>query len=286
MTLSSFLKNNRSGKPHYVLLGHPVEHSWSPLMHNTALEYHNLDARYYAIDLQTKELGKLASYLNKNAFLGANVTIPYKQVISDYLDTIDSVAQSIGAVNTIICTDGRLCGTNTDIYGFSAPLQEYSHTLEGGRAIIFGTGGASKAIVAALVEIGMQELYLVSRSPQKIRSFENEEIVRVISYSEWAAYAGPASLIVNATPLGMTPNTDASPVRSAEQHLLSGSICYDIVYNPAETKFLKQAISAGAATIGGMEMLIQQGSRSFEYWTGYSFPIDNVRNLLYDKLSS
>lgn len=286
MTLSSFLQSDRSKQPHYALFGHPVEHSLSPAMHNKALNFYGLDAQYYAINLQPNELSRLASYLNRDAFLGANITIPYKQVLGRYLDSIDNIAQSIGAVNTIVKKNVKLEGLNTDIAGFAAPLESYVSFLEGRRAIIFGTGGASQAIVAALADLGMNELCLVSRNPRNIRSYDDVNQVRLISYQEWPSYADDAALIVNATPLGMYPKTEASPVKGSEMKYLKGRICYDIVYNPLQTKFLSQAESVGATTIRGLEMLMQQGSRSFEHWTGKKFPIENIRNLLYGKINN
>ena len=268
-----------------MLFGHPVEHSLSPLMHNTALDFYGLDARYYAINLQSDELSRLASYLNRETFLGANITIPYKQVIGRYLDSIDDDAHAIGAVNTIVKKSFRLEGKNTDMYGFISPLQPYTHLLEGHRAVIFGTGGASKAIVAALISLGMDELCLVSRNPQNISSYDDIGEVRLISYPEWPSYAEDAVLVVNATPLGMYPKTDSSPVKEVEKEYLSDRICYDIVYNPLDTRFLRQAASVNGTTIAGLEMLIQQGSRSFEHWTGKKFPIEHIRKKLYEKIS-
>ncbi|SMO41209.1 shikimate dehydrogenase [Fodinibius sediminis] len=282
MTLSSFLKSEKVHAPHYVLFGNPVEHSLSPLMHNTALQHYGMEARYYAIEIQSAELSRLASYLNRETFQGANITIPYKQVIGDYLDTIDPEARSVGAVNTIVKKGFQLQGFNTDVFGFLAPLQDHADRLEGGRAVIFGTGGAARAIVTALSSLGMQELYLVSRRPGRIDSFNREENVTLISYNQWTSYADEAVLIVNTTPLGMDPRIDTSPVKDAEQEFLAGRICYDVVYNPLKTKFLALAEKAGATTIGGLEMLIQQGSRSFELWTGRPFPIDNIRKLLHE----
>src|SRR5699024_5513195 len=131
--------------------------------------------------------------------------------------------------------------------------------------------------------MGVEELYLVSRDPQNAQSFEEIGSIRIIDYSQWADYAMKIVLFVNATPLDMEPDEEASQVREVEQLLLEDSICYDIVYNPLKTTFLKQAEAAGATTIGELEMLIHQGSRSFEYWTGKPFPVDRIRKLLYGK---
>ncbi|MCW9712088.1 shikimate dehydrogenase [Aliifodinibius salicampi] len=284
MNLTSFLESQEVTRPHYVLFGNPVEHSLSPLMHNLALEYYDMEERYHAVELQSNELSILASYLNKDTLKGANITIPYKQKIAEYLDEIDSAARAVGAVNTIVKKDYRLKGYNTDVSGFLAPLEDYLDDIMGGRSIIFGTGGASRALVTALSRVGMEEIYLVSRKPARINSFNSFENVQIISYPEWNAYGEDAILIVNATPLGMAPRVESSPVGAGEQQYLQDSICYDIVYNPLKTTFLKQAETAGAETIGGLEMLIEQGSRSFEYWTGNSFPLDIIRERLYGKL--
>ncbi len=283
MTLSTFIKDEKSKNLHYLLLGHPVGHSWSPLMHNTALNYHGIEARYYAIDLLDNELTDLATFFNRETFLGANVTIPYKQLIMNYLDMVDQQADEIGAVNTIVKEEFQLTGYNTDSYGFLSPLNEFEEIIAGGRAIVFGTGGASKAIAVSLREIGLEEIFLISRNPDRINSFNRFDQVKVVSYNEWTVLAKEAILIVNATPLGMYPDTGQSPVREGEKQFLADRICYDIVYNPLQTKFLQQAKEVGAKTIGGLEMLIQQGSRSFELWTGKQFPVNVIRKKLYER---
>lgn len=285
MNLTEFKKSEEAKKPHYLLLGHPVDHSWSPLMHNTALKFYGMDARYHAIDLQNQELTDLAAFLNQEHLLGANVTIPYKQQITAYLDFITSSANEIGAINTIVKRENRLNGYNTDCHGFLAPIKEFEAICEGSSAVIFGTGGASRAIVVALKKMGMEAIYLVSRTPNKISSFGKFDRVNVVSYDNWTSWAEKSTLIVNATPLGMHPETDKSPVRSEEHHFLADHICYDIVYNPVKTKFLQQAEQVGATTINGLEMLIQQGSRSFELWTGKPFPIKLIRDTLYERLA-
>jgi shikimate dehydrogenase len=255
-------------------------------MHNIALQHYNIKAEYYAIDVQQNELTDLASFLNKDSFLGANITIPYKQLIADYIDRIDASAQEIGAINTIVKSEYRLDGHNTDYAGFVEPLQSHEFELEGASAVVFGTGGAARAIVYGLTEMGIEEIFLVSRSPGRITSYRDNPHVQIISYENWTSFAEEALLIVNATPLGMHPKIDSSPVRDREKSYLEGKICYDIVYNPVETKFLKQASKAGAQTIDGLEMLIQQGSKSFKLWTGHTFPLNSVRDTLYEKIKN
>jgi shikimate dehydrogenase len=245
-----------------------------------------MDARYHAVTLQNNELGELASFFNRESFLGANITIPYKEQIAQYVDVTTDSAREIGAINTIVKENYKLQGCNTDWHGFLAPLKQYRSQLEGQSAVVFGTGGASKAIVVALEQLGMQEIYLVSRTPNRISSFSNFERVRIVSYNTWTSWTDEAALVVNATPLGMHPKTEESPVRDSEKKFLANRICYDIVYNPLETKFLHQAKEVGAPTIGGLEMLIQQGSSSFELWTGKQFPTEKIRSILHERITN
>lgn len=284
MNLTEFRNSSQSNSPHFVLLGNPVGHSLSPLMHNAALNHYRFNARYHAIALQNRELSDLATYLNESNLLGANVTIPYKQVITDYLDIIGSSSRKIGAINTIVKDGYQLRGANTDYEGFLAPLGEYEYELEGTSALVFGTGGASRAIIVALNDIGLETIYVVSRTPDRTNSFfSNHNKARVVSYSNWTSFLDEVYLIVNATPLGMYPNIGQSPVRNEEVNYLADRICYDIVYNPIRTTFLKQAQKAGAKTINGLEMLIQQGSKSFKLWTGRPFPVEKIKDLLDEK---
>lgn len=286
MTLTEFVNAPPNSSPFFVLLGNPVDHSLSPLMHNTALKYHNSEARYYAIKLENRELLDVASFFNHDHFLGANVTIPYKKIIGNYLDHIDPQAREIGAVNTVVKDGYNLEGYNTDSAGFLAPLLNFKYVLEGGSTLVFGTGGAARAIVNALLEIGVEAIYLVSRNPNHVDEYEHYQQVQVISYNNWTSFAEESHLIVNATPLGMYPRIDRSPVRDGEQQYLEGKICYDIVYNPVETKFLKQAKIVGAQTIDGLEMLIEQGNKAFKLWTGKSFPVELIRDKLYERLGN
>lgn len=284
MSLRSFLRSEEAQKPHLLLFGSPVDHSLSPLMHNTAAHELGLDITYHAIELRADELSTLSSHLNNENFRGANITIPYKQMLIQYVDELTLTARNIGAINTIVREDHKLLGENTDIYGFSVPLQSYREKLRDARAIIFGTGGASKAIIQALVDLGVKEVLLVSRTPSNNKYFEEEERTKVVSYQNWTAYADEAVLIVNATPLGMHPDVNTSPVREGEENYLADKICYDIVYNPSKTKFLRQATRSGADIIGGIDMLVYQGSKSFELWTGHPFPIEKVKKAVHEQL--
>lgn len=277
MTFSEFRNSQLADSPHFLLIGNPVSHSVSPLMHNTALEYHAIKAEYHAVAVSMSELSSVIAHFNNDHFLGANITIPHKQHLFDAVDEHTKTALSIGAINTILKRDNVLVGENTDVYGFKKPIGRYTDDLDLSRAIVFGTGGATKAIIYALNDLGFEEVVSVSRKPE--RHLPTEGII-MSSYDLWTEFAEEASLIVNATPLGMSPNTNASPVNASEVDVLEGKLCYDIVYNPRETTFLRQAEQAGAIAVGGLDMLIYQGAASFKQWTGKEFPIELIKEKL------
>lgn len=279
MTFTKFIQSDKISSPHYLLIGNPVSHSVSPLMHNAALEQHRIDAEYHATAVAMSEISSLTAHFNNPNFLGANITIPHKQNFMDVVDELAPEAKEIGAMNTILKQNDKLVGHNTDAYGFQMPLEEYLDDIETERAIIFGSGGATKAIVYALNDLGFEEVVMVSRRPE--RYSDSNELISC-SYDAWTEYADESSLIVNATPLGMIPNIEASPIKDGERELLKGKLCYDIVYNPKETKFLKQAISVSGIPIGGIDMLIHQGAKSFQLWTGKEFPIGLIKMKLDD----
>ena len=282
MKFDEFLMSEESVLPHYLLIGNPVSHSVSPIMHNTALQHHGLTGRYHAVEVEMNNITSLVAHFNKSSFLGANITIPHKLTLFNAVDTLTNEAREIGAINTIIKDGEILTGHNTDAFGFTEPLKEYEDDLEPDRAIIFGSGGATRAIVFALNEMGFEEIVMVSRNPDMIKS--NGGLI-LSSYNSWQDYADESTLIINATPLGMTPNIETSPVQDNEVDFLVGKICYDIVYNPRETKFLKQTKKAGGIPIGGLDMLIYQGAESFRLWTGKEFPIGLIKMKLDEHFS-
>ncbi|MBO6793282.1 MAG: shikimate dehydrogenase [Balneolaceae bacterium] len=283
MTFSKFLESEASEKPHFLLIGNPVSHSVSPLMHNTALKHHQMEAIYTAVQVDMSEIPSLSAHFNSPLFLGANITIPFKVELLQVVDELTSEAEAIGAINTIIKGNGKLIGHNTDAYGFVQPLHDINlEVFDTDRALIFGTGGATKAIIYALNDLGFEEVCLVSREPKRM---DHQQDTLYCSYDTWFDYADEASLIVNATPLGMYPNIDSSPVKDDQIEFLAEKICYDIVYNPLETKFIRQAKRANGLPIGGLDMLIHQGAESFYKWTGKRFPVGLIKMKLDEHFS-
>lgn len=276
MKFSEFISDPISQAKHLMLIGHPVSHSVSPIMHNLALREYNLDISYVAVDVEAHELSSLIAHFNSDSFLGANITLPYKQTLFDAVDQHSDLANEMGVINCIQKTSHALIGHNTDSYGFIKPLQlkGYDHLDS---ALIFGFGGAAQAVIHGLEQLGCDTIYVVSRNIDK---HENDSAINLISYDEWPEYADEVEIIVNTTPLGMHPNIDASPVQEENSIYLRDSLCYDIVYNPRQTKFLEQAKNAGATCMDGLPMLIYQAARSFELWTGKSFPVQHVEEHL------
>ncbi len=277
MTFSEFINSASANNPHFLLIGNPVSHSVSPIMHNAALNHHGIEAEYVAVAVSMSEISSLISHFNNEKFLGANITLPHKQHLFSAVDELTETASAIGAINTILKRENILVGENTDVYGFKKPLYEHIDDIDLDRAVVFGTGGATKAITYALNDLGFEEVVLVSRKPE--RHLQTEGII-MCSYDLWTEYAEDATVIVNATPLGMYPNVNASPVKESEIDTLGDKLCYDIVYNPRKTTFLNQAEQAGGIPVGGLEMLIYQGAKSFELWTDKEFPIKLVKERL------
>ncbi|MGM0506601.1 MAG: shikimate dehydrogenase family protein, partial [Bacteroidota bacterium] len=235
VSFSRFVESEEAKKPHYLVIGQPIGHSLSPLMHNEALRYYGMDAVYHAVELFPDDLPAFASWMNRESFLGCNITIPYKRQFLDWVDRLDETARAVGAMNTLVRESDGWVGYNTDVDGFRDPLTPYHEDIAGERAILFGTGGASLAVLHALGQLDIEEIIQVSRTPGLMRS----DGVTICGYENWTAYAEEAVLLINATPLGMAPMENRSPVREQEQELMQNRICYDLIYNHRETLFLR-----------------------------------------------
>lgn len=281
-TFGEFKHSVYAKSPHYMVIGNPVKHSFSPSMHNWALNHFGMDAHYYAIELQQSELPDFISWMNRDEFLGCNITIPYKELLFSAVDEHTSIAASLQTINTISKSNGGsvLSGHNTDVFGFIKPLEPYFDRIDGSRAIIFGTGGASKAVQFALADAGIEELIYVSRSPSSVSLPQTDVYTRVVEYNQWPDFADDADLFINTTPVGMGNLKDKSIIDKSHYSLLDNKLCYDLIYNPQETVFLTESKSHGAVCINGLDMLIYQGQKSFEIWTDQTFPIEPVKETL------
>lgn len=257
-----------------ALIGDPVGHSLSPLMHNAAFENAGIDYAYLAFRVEGEQLAAAISGMRALGIKGLNVTIPHKVAVIPLLDSLDKLAEKIGAVNTIVNDNGHLKGYNTDGRGF---LKAMLPSIEprGKKAVILGAGGASRAISFTLAERGaelvilnrQQELSWAVELAKQLSRFSGREVSALeLNQQNLAAALGPADILVNATSVGMHPDSKQTPV--PESLIKPGLVVFDIVYNPAQTRLLVEADSAGAKTIAGLDMLVWQGASAFELWTG------------------
>ncbi len=277
-SIDSFLESEAATRPFGVIMGYPVAQSLSPEMHNYAARFHGLDFSYHRLEVHPDELRRIAEVIHHPNFVGANVTVPHKIDVAEILDDLSDEAAVIGAVNTIVKDGNRRIGYNTDAIGFLRPLERYQDRLRGRNAMIFGTGGATRAIVYALNQIGMENIWLVARQPESIRvaDFFASKNIRTVSYKRWTTEADQVELIINATPIGMIPDVGHAPIEEHEKDALIGKIVYDIVYKPIDTKLLQYAKQVMAETIDGVGMLVNQGGEAFKLWTCLEFPTDQI----------
>lgn len=254
-----------------ALIGDPVVHSVSPAMHNAAFQALGLPYVYLSFQVPPAALPEAVNVVRGLGFRGANITIPHKTAVLPLLDNIDPSAQRIGAVNTLVNENGKLTGYNTDAPGFLAALRSSGFEPKGEKAVVLGAGGAARAIVFALRDAGAA-VSIINRSPEAARVLASESggTAFEMNRSGWRSALPGASLVVNATSVGMSPYNDSTPLPS--RLLRPGLVVFDTVYRPRQSRLLKEAKAAGCTAIGGLEMLVEQGALAFELWTGENAP--------------
>ncbi|MFN7526497.1 MAG: shikimate dehydrogenase [Dolichospermum sp.] len=276
------------------VIGHPIEHSLSPLMHNAALTKLGLDYVYLPFPVAPENLTTAIAGFASIGVVGFSITIPHKQAILPFLSEISPIAQAIGAVNTVVNKGNKWLGTNTDVEGFIAPLQTtYHQDWSQKKAVILGNGGAARAVVAGCIQLGLAEIHVVGRNLQKLQVFEqswqNSPFADKFQVHEWTELPNllhQANLLVNTTPIGMYPHVEQSPLSSQEMSYLPGdAIAYDLIYIPKPTKFLHLAQKQGIVTIDGLEMLVQQGAAALKIWLQKeTVPVTQMRQALQNHL--
>ena len=266
---------------HLGLIGYPLGHSLSPKIHAAALKSCGLEGGYSLFPISPDDLPGLQALLNRlrgGELNGLNVTIPHKQTVIPLLDDLTPSAHSIGAVNTIFVRDGKLIGHNTDAPGFLADIQRcFSSFNIPHSALVLGAGGAARAVVSALLSDNWQVSLAVC--PEDLEqaqelSTHHSSLIPYYSFPDLPSLdLSPLGLIVNATPLGMSPEIDTCswPI---DLDFPSGSAVYDCVYNPRETLLVKRARAAGLPASTGLGMLVEQAALAFEIWTGCTPPRD------------
>ncbi len=259
-----------------AIFGNPVSHSLSPIIHNAAFEFLNLD--YVFLAFKVTRLKEAVDAIRALEIRGVSVTIPHKVAVIDYLDEVEEVARKIGAVNTIVNQKGRLIGYNTDWKGAVDALEEKT-ILKGKKALVLGAGGAARAIAFGLKEKGA-DLTILNRTVKK---------AEMLAAEIGCGYGGLENvkevicdIIINTTSVGMYPRIDDSPVR---KEFLQDVLVFDMVYNPLETRLIKEAEENGCATIRGIEMFINQAALQFSLWTNEAAPRDLMKKAAVEVLS-
>ena len=257
----------------YGIVGGSIAHSVSPAIHTAAFRNAAIDAVY--VPLPAVDADDFVRFGRAFGIKGASVTIPHKVALVDRMDEVDAIARRVGAINTIRDDDGRWIATNTDVHGFLAPLQRIA--LPGLRASVLGAGGAARAVAIALASAGCSvSIHARSRGQAAAVASLVEGAV-----AEWPPAAGSWDLLVNATPLGTHPHVNETPVPKRE---LTGRYVYDLVYNPPETRLLREAADRGCVTIGGLDMLVAQAAEQFQWWTGAPAPVTVMREAALGRL--
>jgi shikimate dehydrogenase len=276
---------NISGKTKVcALIGDPVDHTMSPPMHNAAFNELGLDFAYLAFPVKKERLKQAVEGLRALNVRGFNVTMPHKVSIIPMLDSLDPLAEKIGAVNTVVNDNGVLTGYNTDGLGVLKSLQENGVEPKGKKVVVLGAGGASRAISYVLARQGARLIILNRKQEldwaENIAASIHQDLGAEVKAAELGfkqlekALAG-ADILVQATSVGMSPDTESSLVPA--ELLKSGLTIFDVIYNPLKTKLMRDAQVAGCRTLGGVNMLVWQGVLCFEKWTGKTAPLATMR---------
>jgi len=272
-----------------AIIGDPVEHSLSPVMHNAAFKKLGLNLVYVAFTVTRNELKDAISGARSLGMQGLNVTMPHKNAVMSYLNEIDSAAKAIGAVNTILNEQGKLIGFNTDGVGALRALKENGISPNGKKMLLLGAGGAAKAIAFQAAQ-EVEELVILNRTSEKAeqlaevlrREFGKRVNGGALSAEVLKKELKTTDILVNATSVGMHPDVNRSPVPS---DLLRRDLCVmDIIYNPLETKLVTDAKAVGAKVVLGLEMLLYQGAVAFEIWTNCPAPVEVMKEAALNEL--
>ena len=258
----------------YLVIGNPIEHSLSPLLHNFWIKKHNISALYEKQLLEKNDVEKILSDVRASKLHGINVTVPFKNTVIPFLDQLSDTAQKTQSVNTIFKSQNKLVGDNTDVYGFSEAIKLTNFNPANKKALILGAGGVVPSILLALKNMGVDQITLSNRTKEKAinlkKSFPN---IEVINWGETIK----SDLIINATSVGIKQNEEIK----LDYTKLEGKFFYDVIYNPPKTKFLENAKNSGRKTENGKNMFIYQAMKAFQIWHGIKPEInEEVRDLI------
>ncbi len=264
----------REFTPHriYGIIGRPLDHSLSPLLHTTGFAALGMPAVLVPWPLPAEELPLFFEAFRLLDFGGAGVTVPHKRAVIPFLDDLTGRARTANAVNTLFWRgDGRLAGDNTDVAGFQAPWRDGGPPpAPSDRALILGAGGAARAAVIGCRELGLADLTVTARRPEAAEGLARDFGLRAAPWAERADI--PADLVVNATPVGLAGRLESETPFPAEGFAGRRGLAYDLIYTPAATRFLREARAAGWRTVNGLPMFLGQAEIQFRLWTGRALP--------------
>lgn len=261
----------------YGVIGDPIEHSLSPVMHNRAFRHVGYNGAYLAFHVQTLDRDTIHG-IKALGIQGLSVTIPHKVTVMDLIDDVDDQARKIGAVNTLVNDNGNLTGCNTDCIGAVKALEEKTG-IQGREVVMIGAGGAARAVGYGVLS-GGGRLTIVNMLQDEGEALASELDVSYYPLADFSRL--DYEILINTTPVGMSPDTDAMPV--PPNNLKPGAVVMDIIYNPLQTKLLREAKKIGCSTVDGVSMFVFQGAAQFELWTRQNAPLDLMRQTVLDAL--
>ena len=245
----------------YLVIGNPIEHSLSPLLHNFWLKKHGIDAIYERQLVEKNDVEKIINDIRDSKIQGVNVTVPFKKVVIPFLDQLSDTAKETQSVNTIFKKQNELVGDNTDVYGFTEAIKLTNFNLTNKKALILGAGGVVPSIILSLKSMGASEITLSNRTKKKADDLKKSfPFLKVVSWGETIK----SDLIINATSIGIKLNEEIK----LDHSKLEGQLFYDVIYNPPKTKFLENAKKSGKKTENGKSMFVYQAMKAFEIWNG------------------
>lgn len=271
----------------YGVMGDPIAHSMSPDIHNDAFEKENIEAVYHHFHVTKEGLNDAMKGMKALGIEGFNITIPHKTSIIPFLDEVDELALAIGAVNTVVNKNGRFIGYNTDGKGFFKSLcDEISGDIKAKKTLVIGAGGAARAIYFTLVKEGVKQVDIANRTKERAAQLVSDcpydKVSKALSIIEAEESLSQYDLIIQTTSSGMSPELDHSPLKVDQ--LKTGAIVSDIIYNPLQTKLLREAGEKGAETQNGLGMFINQAALAFEIWTGIMPDTARMTDIVLNKL--
>ena len=258
----------------YLLIGNPIEHSLSPILHNFWIKKHGINPTYEKQLIKKNDIEKTLNEMKENKIQGINVTVPFKNVVIPFLDQLSDIAKKTQSVNTISKRQNKLVGDNTDVHGFSEAIKLTDFSLKNKKTLILGAGGVVPSIILALKNMGVLEITLSNRTKEKANDLKkNFPFLKVINWGETIK----SDLIINATSIGIKQNEEIK----LDYSKIDGQLFYDVIYNPSKTKFLENAKKSGKKIENGKNMFIYQAIKAFEIWHGIQPKItDEVRGLI------